>query len=182
MLAYKVLDYRLSDDTVQSLMNGTSWTNAELKAEHKRPSSGPFYRFIVFEEKRGVPAGHEAPHVDCDCGIYGVLSHAQIPLWLYESYTDNTDHKFVCVIELYGRIIEHEKGYRAEYARPVAVLDYLHGWPPLMKPDDGQLMYTAVAVKASRVLGVPVHDFGAYDNPLPRPTEFTSLADLQERD
>ncbi len=60
--------------------------------------------------------GHEAPHRDCNCGYaayYDLPEEPDLPaaqaVW--------------GVVVAWGRIVECERGFRAQYARPVALLD-----------------------------------------------------------
>ncbi|MDQ4048121.1 MAG: hypothetical protein M3131_01870 [Actinomycetota bacterium] len=60
--------------------------------------------------------GHEAPHRDCRCGYaayYALPEEPELParqaVW--------------GVIVSWGRVVECRRGFRAQYARPVALLD-----------------------------------------------------------
>ena len=63
--------------------------------------------------------GHEAPHRDCNCGIaayYALDEEPELPapeaLW--------------GAIVAWGRIVECERGFRAQFARPIALLDAIN--------------------------------------------------------
>jgi hypothetical protein len=66
--------------------------------------------------------GHDAPHRDCNCGwaaYYTLAAEPALPA-------------IECVwgaVVAWGKIVECETGFRAEYARPIALLDRKH-------PDD----------------------------------------------
>lgn len=67
--------------------------------------------------------GHEAPHRDCRCGYaawYALPLEPELParqaVW----------GAVVC----WGRIVECERGFRAQYARPVALLDHDNPFDP----------------------------------------------------
>lgn len=96
---------------------------------------------------------HRAPDFGCSCGLYasrelrslfsglvktrGVTEHSaavEFKPRVRQAYAnpgddDSVDEVFIVevtvpgVVELWGRIIEHEHGWRAEYARPLALLD-----------------------------------------------------------
>lgn len=51
------------------------------------------------------------------CGWYGMKDRAEIDRGYYSYYSVY----FVLEVEFYGKIIEHEKGYRAEYQRVLSV-------------------------------------------------------------
>jgi len=63
-------------------------------------------------QARCMRARHPAPSTECSCGIYAhrsrgaALAHARA-----------TPGSIVGEVELWGRVIEHEHGYRSEYAR-----------------------------------------------------------------
>lgn len=76
---------------------------------------------------------HDAPQFDCKCGQYampnlGILFDGEVRMDYSRGPFKDGNKYFVQmsvpgVVELRGRIIEHEHGYRAEYARPYALLD-----------------------------------------------------------
>jgi hypothetical protein len=60
--------------------------------------------------------GHEAPHRDCRCGYaayYALPDEPDLP----------TRQAVWGAVVAWGRIIECERGFRAQFARPVALLD-----------------------------------------------------------
>jgi hypothetical protein len=60
--------------------------------------------------------GHDAPHRDCNCGFsayYELPAEPELP----------APEAVWGVICAWGRIVECEHGFRAQYARPVALLD-----------------------------------------------------------
>lgn len=80
---------------------------------------------------------HESPHWQCSCGYYSfkALPHP----WgddVREIFSDG-DVVFAAV-HLSGKVIEHEKGYRAQYIKPIAVtthsaaLMHMHGLSHLL--------------------------------------------------
>ena len=66
---------------------------------------------------------HAAPNAQCGCGVYAHKSR-QAAL----EHARGLDRAVVGEVELWGKIVEHEHGYRAQYARPHAL------WLPLV-PD-----------------------------------------------
>lgn len=62
--------------------------------------------------------GHVAPAENCSCGFYAVTT-LQVLFWgtLGWMSAGDTDSKVLGRVELAGKIIEHEYGYRAERAR-----------------------------------------------------------------
>jgi hypothetical protein len=61
----------------------------------------------------------QCPALDCRCGIYAgtVLSEVR-----QVSYARSHLHLAFGIVQGWGRVIEHECGWRAEYAQPVALL------------------------------------------------------------
>lgn len=58
-----------------------------------------------------------SPHLECKCGFYAVKSRRDIPL------RHPTPHVATVVgtVSLWGRVVEHELGYRAQYAYPFSL-------------------------------------------------------------
>jgi hypothetical protein len=76
--------------------------------------------------------GHEAPQYDCQCGFYATKEPDE--QWATYSVVYGK-------VALWGRVIEHERGYRAQYAYPLELWVY---------PD-----YQCVKL---RDYGVPTHE------------------------
>jgi hypothetical protein len=77
--------------------------------------------------EKGPPAEtHEAPWRECGCGLYGGSEWPAPKFW---SYWDDAGchllvHFYVSgLMQAWGRIIEHQTGIRAQYARVIALLD-----------------------------------------------------------
>lgn len=72
----------------------------------------PFWRV-------GGYGDHDAPHTDCNCGVWGIRDeetlHREMGRW------DPVVPIAFGRVRLWGRIVEHDLGYRAEYAQPVHV-------------------------------------------------------------
>ena len=62
---------------------------------------------------------HDAPELNCDCGLYGLKTP---PLVNMESELTKSVYGKV---ELWGKIIYHEQGYRSEYARVHSLSPYV---------------------------------------------------------
>ena len=100
------------------------------------------------------PSGeHDAPRGECSCGIYSHKSWA--------SALDQAQYVAGAVIgevRLWGRVIEHEHGYRAQFARPTAL------WLPVGYASQSFGTQEVVDLLRRRsalaVYGVPV---GVYD-------------------
>lgn len=70
----------------------------------------------AFGDDEHVDGAHPAPHRECECG-----------LWILKSYDDavstarNYTTRIVARVKLWGRFVELEKGWRAQYGYPVEV-------------------------------------------------------------
>lgn len=62
-----------------------------------------------------LPSRHEAPHEDCECGIYGSLSYAD----LLDQFRTHAQ-RIVAVISAEGKTIIGERGLKTQFARVVA--------------------------------------------------------------
>jgi hypothetical protein len=71
---------------------GRPWTSPVLHAECER-------------------ARHPAPQADCTCGIYAVRSLEMLPTQVVRNVLVTRG-----AVRLEGRVIEHERGWRGEYA------------------------------------------------------------------
>lgn len=80
--------------------------------------------FSGFSGKAETPK-HGAPAWGCQCGVYG-LSHLEGNELEQSPRVPGRDADRVVValgvVLLWGRVIQHEHGYRAEYARPLKLL------------------------------------------------------------
>jgi hypothetical protein len=99
---------------------------ARLGVEQDRVVLRPaFYRQLgesygAVAEATCALADHDAPAADCSCGFYAVADESQ--LWRLGA---DEPELAVLDVELAGRIIEHDHGYRASDQRVTAVR--LHG-------------------------------------------------------
>jgi hypothetical protein len=59
--------------------------------------------------------GHEAPQYDCQCGFYATKEPDEHWATYSAAYGK---------VALWGRIVEHERGYRAQYAYPLELWVY----------------------------------------------------------
>jgi hypothetical protein len=62
----------------------------------------------------GLRGVHDAPSRDCDCGIYALKSQADALFLAQQMATPSV--AAVGRVSLWGRVVETERGYRAQYA------------------------------------------------------------------
>jgi hypothetical protein len=62
-----------------------------------------------------------APALDCSCGVYAT-SDLRDPGAAWRSGPHYARH-VIGAVALWGRVVEHETGYRAQHARPIALLE-----------------------------------------------------------
>jgi hypothetical protein len=71
-------------------------------------------------------ADHAAPRWGCQCGIYGLARPEDADVLDASPRPQRTlladSWQVVGAVLLWGRVIQHDHGYRAEYARPVKLL------------------------------------------------------------
>jgi hypothetical protein len=68
-------------------------------------------------------AHHQAPAPDCGCGIYGIHPN-RFSDWAHLSNGRSGErNNLVGIIEAWGRVELHDDGFRAEYARPYALVE-----------------------------------------------------------
>jgi hypothetical protein len=86
-------------------LSGTSWHPCQVVAARCRAS-------IVGGRGKAKDYDHEAPHVDCTCGIYAAKTLDHFRSAEYERYGIYGE------VYLWGTVVEHELGYRAQFAYP----------------------------------------------------------------
>ena len=97
------------------VLNAINSTNGNfLAVEHKavcRASENRMFGYVpfTFTPIKPVSGKHDAPHESCGCGFYGVKDKS------------NAQGRIIAEVDLYGKVIEHELGYRAEYQRVLSV-------------------------------------------------------------
>jgi len=60
--------------------------------------------------------GHEPPHHDCSCGVYAAKNFAHLRNIGYADYGVHGE------VYLWGTVVEHRLGYRAQYAYPKSLV------------------------------------------------------------
>jgi len=83
---------------------------------------------------------HPAPHVDCSCGLYGY--NRQKDLRIKSELVVPDDRAVYGIFAAWGRIIFHDKGFRAQYGRPIAVVEKITG-----KDDVNQKLFRSIVQK-----------------------------------
>ena len=64
-------------------------------------------------------AGHSAPDETCTCGIHAAREPAPVLTYLRGRDEPRTVARVLGRVALWGRVVEHEEGWRAEFAQPV---------------------------------------------------------------
>lgn len=128
-----------------SLFHATVWpADGPLRAScEQRPGS-----LVAWVRRRFSPKTdrHAAPAWGCECGIYAISR--------VEDEDDLKMSPHICqrgpldrvlrvagVAQLWGRVVQHDRGYRAEYARPLRLLTI----PSLVRVRDTEELLEAVA-------------------------------------
>jgi hypothetical protein len=64
-------------------------------------------------------APHDAPHAGCSCGIYAARDPATVWTYLLGRDDPHTVRRVLGRVVLWGRVVEHEHGWRASHAVPL---------------------------------------------------------------
>lgn len=64
---------------------------------------------------------HFAPNQDCSCGFYSCKDISSLHPFSPFYWDRNSAPMVLLEVELYGKVIEHERGYRAQYQRVMKV-------------------------------------------------------------
>jgi hypothetical protein len=103
-------------DTTEPVIGFRSWRAYEigdLLSLHSGERWMPGVDFTAHCKPHSV---HAVPHRDCVCGVHAFRDLCHVtPRALGTAVTG--------AVALWGRIIEHELGFRAQHARPVALLE-----------------------------------------------------------
>lgn len=113
---------------------------------------GSYWRPGVNEAACFAQAGHrqgQVPHKKCSCGFWGIADPRDIP------FTRNSDNHAWGLIEMWGRIVIGNLGFRSQYAKIIQLISMepfselqqaatymevpittLHGWSELPKVTD----------------------------------------------
>jgi len=76
-------------------------------------------RYRLWKTANGETAlldGHEPPHHDCRCGVYAAKNFAHLRKIGYADYGVRGE------VYMWGRVVEHHFGYRAQYAYPKSLV------------------------------------------------------------
>ena len=141
-----------------SLFQPTVWPAAHpLRATcEKRPGSlAAWFRRRFFRPMET----HSAPTWNCECGVYGLADFKQdenLELSPHFHQRGPLDRviRVAGVVQLWGRVVQHEHGYRAEYARPLKLLTV----PSLARSRDAEGLLDAIAERYAIRLVTRVED------------------------
>lgn len=66
---------------------------------------------------------HEAPSVNCECGIYAAktMEHAARYLSGHDDFSQRVRHRVIGRVQLWGSVVETEFGWRASHAYPASL-------------------------------------------------------------
>jgi hypothetical protein len=135
---------------LRSLYHPTTWpTQGPLHATcEKRPGTLVAWLRRWFASPRNET--HPAPNGACECGIYA-LNHFEAiePRELLPQVAhQGLDVYVLGVVLLWGRVVQHGQGYRAEYGRPLRLL----ATNPLARSNGIHTLLDAVATR----YGIPL--------------------------
>ena len=128
-----------------SLFHSTVWpADGPLRAKCEQ-RSGSLAGWIRRRFSRKVD-GHPAPAWGCECGIYAMSrleDEEDLKVSPHISQRGPMDRvmRVAGVAQLWGRVVQHDRGYRAEYAQPLRLLTI----PTLVRVRDAAGLLEAVA-------------------------------------
>lgn len=161
--AWKLADLVVTDEGVK------------LRGVGYRVSYGPNDQAKCNPGYQVTASSHAVPEASCTCGFYALRSREEA---LNAGYSAHA----VLEVELFGKVIKHERGYRAERQRVLAVhvlpssaaRGGLVVLPPALDGDDMAALERAIAAFAASIKpGTPVGMYTRWDN-----ERAFSLADL----
>lgn len=130
-----------------SLFQSTIWPAATpLRAAcEKQPGSVLAWIRRRFRHATEV---HPAPTWNCECGIYAMAGlkedeSLELSPYVYRRGPMDRVLRVAGVVQLWGRVVQHEHGYRAEYARPLKLLTV----PSLARLPDTARLLDAIATR-----------------------------------
>jgi hypothetical protein len=89
-------------------LNGEPW----LPGRPLAAGCGAAARVPIFVHTEAVRGAHEAPHSDCTCGIYAAKNIEHLRTTGYWQYGIRGE------VSLWGTVVEHKLGWRAQFAYP----------------------------------------------------------------
>jgi hypothetical protein len=120
------VEWQGKDPVLRSLYFATPWPAQDPLRAACETKAGPlstWVRRLLGQE----PATHPAPTWACRCGIYG-LARLELddaietsPQICQHGLFGRSVQVFGTLL-LWGRVVQHEQGYRAEYAQPLKLL------------------------------------------------------------
>ena len=122
-------------------LSGASWHPGQVVAARCRAS-------IVSGRGKAKDDIHDAPLVDCTCGIYAAKTLDHFRSAGYERYGIHGE------VYLWGRVVEHELGYRAQFAYPKNFV---------LPPDTLPFTLAAIEGRLHGLIAFGVHIFVADD-------------------
>jgi hypothetical protein len=109
-------------------LNGEPWSPGKpLAAGCKAADCG------IVGRAEAVHSAHEPPHPDCTCGVYAAKNIEHLRKSGYERYGIHGE------VFLWGTVVEHERGWRGQYAYPKSLFLPLDAIPFTLTEIDARL-------------------------------------------
>lgn len=110
------------DFALVSLGFGITWARAGIEAKCFKGHLPSIARAFKLVESVAPSDRHPVPDEDCTCGIYAVKT---LSLLVEENAIASCrrldwiqDRLVLGAVDLWGKVVIHERGYRAQFARP----------------------------------------------------------------
>jgi hypothetical protein len=116
-------------------LNGKLWSPGQPLAARCRASAvvGP-----IVGRAEAVHDAHEVPQTDCTCGVYAAKNLEHLRQFGYEGRGIHGE------VYLWGTVVEHELGWRAQFAYPKSLI-----LPPDLIPSDTKEMEARLGALAA---------------------------------
>ncbi len=110
---------------LQSIYHPTVWpADSPLHATCEKAWSPFSFLRQIFTHSPGEKP-HTPPALDCRCGIYAM---SRVELDAQRELALGFGIPICGVVQLWGRVVQHEHGFRAEYARPLQLVEAPSLW------------------------------------------------------
>ena len=105
-----VIGYRVWrwNATGRKSLNGEPWLPGRPLAAGCRAAA----RGAIVGRAKALHGAHELPHSDCTCGVYAAKNREHLRQFGYEQCGIRGE------VYLWGTVVEHERGWRAQFAYP----------------------------------------------------------------
>ncbi|MGI8514607.1 MAG: hypothetical protein ACR2NT_05600 [Acidimicrobiia bacterium] len=168
-------------DLIEPVIGWRSWAAVALPERTSFGLHSPVWPETLWPPGEALKSqckvsSHRRPHLSCRCGIYAFKEEPDLRDLAHQvtspGYKYSSTIVVVGEVSLWGKVIEHERGFRAEYAYPRRLMPILpQPWPG---PKDADPSWWVIHHELFSAYRVPV-EFRCLDVSL-RPPKWDPLA------